>query len=329
MLLLHRGLDTLLTGTLLNGTGDFGERSRAVPHVSSSATEGCMGTAKKLMGGTPMPPEPRIVTQLLHYGWVALVGNLLWMTLGYVSPYLINRDYGKMEVGLYWAFFVFSQTIVFLADAIWSVVLAHVAKSWETDGQQIALRTLQTVYKAAALAILTLAVIIYITAPVWVHILPAKFQGGLDLLGGQLLLFTALAQLALMTIIARLQERPWIIAAAATAGGAATVLLAQFVLMPKMGPAGAAWAGGIGVYAGAGAVTILYFLAAKLRLGAGTILILASPIILALPAILPIWTIAPAAAILIALATTTHAIFTKDEKETLRQSARQLLGRPV
>jgi hypothetical protein len=137
------------------------------------------------------------------------------------------------------------------------------------------------------------------------------------------MLFAVLAQLALMTIIARLHERPWIIAAAALAGGAATVLLAQFVLMPKWGPAGAAWASGIGVYAGAGAVTTAYFLAARLRLSASTLLVLAAPIILILPP-LPL---ALALATLIALAATTPAIFTHEEKRTLHQSARQLMRR--
>jgi O-antigen/teichoic acid export membrane protein len=326
MILLHRGMDTLLGGT---GGGT------PVRAVGSSTCLGTVDDPNKLMGGTPMPRETGIVAQLLRYGWVAAVANLLWMSLGYVSPYLINRDYGKEEVSLYWAFFVFSQTIVFLADAIWGVVLAHVAKHWETQGRDAALQTLQTVYKAAALAILAVAVIIYVSSPLWVKILPAKFQGGLGLLGGQLMLFATLAQLALMTIIARLQERPWIIAAAAAAGGAATALLAQFVLMPIWsatggaagGAIGAAWAGGLGVYAGAGAVTILYFQIAKLKLTPGTLLILAAPAILALPLILPTWTLAPALAILILLAAATPAIFSNEEKQTLRHSARQLLGR--
>jgi O-antigen/teichoic acid export membrane protein len=117
MVLLHRGLDTLLTDAATPPNG------AAVP-------------AARRAGVLPASPaQPQIVRQLLRYGWVALVANLLWMCLGYVSPYLINRDYGKKEVGLYWAYFVFSQTIVFLADAIWSVVQAHVTKSWETQGR--------------------------------------------------------------------------------------------------------------------------------------------------------------------------------------------------
>jgi hypothetical protein len=126
---------------------------------------------------------------------------------------------------------------------------------------------------------MTLTVAMYVTAPWWSLALPATWREGSNLLGGLLMFFQVMTNLAILTILARLHERPIVIALCALAGGAANAALALW-WMPSMGSRGAAWAAGVGMYTGGLAVTAAYFALTRPRLSAGTYLVLGAPAIL-------------------------------------------------
>jgi hypothetical protein len=115
-----------------------------------------------------------------------------------------------------------------------------------------------------------------------------------------------------MTMIARLHERPAVIAAAAMVSGGANVILGS-VWIGQHGVTGAAYAAGVGMFIGVGLVSCVYFLAARIRLHWSTITVLPLPAILLLPPWFALggWTLA------VTVMLTTPLIFTKDQKRTL------------
>ena len=177
-------------------------------------------------------------------------------------------------------------------------------------------RSVQTAYKAVTLATSALALLLMASGPIWVHMLAPQYREGLAYLPGLTMFFLALNHLALMTILARLHEHPWVIALAALAGGGLNVLLCRLWL-PTWGPVGAAWAAGVGLYAGGFAVLLLYHLARPVRLARSTWLIQLAPILL-LPALwLPAWAAALLWLPLLLAAAATNWFFTPDQKRRL------------
>ncbi len=238
-----------------------------------------------------------VLGRVLRYGLAALAGALLWQGAGYVSFWLTSRQLGKADAGVFYVFLLLAQPTVFLAGAAWAVLFSHVARQWEAQRRPAAMLRLTATYKAVCLATLTLSVAIYAGSPLWVRLLPEGYRSGLGLVGGLLMFYAAMNHLGLMNMLARLHERPAVISLAALAGGAANVVLALW-WMPARGPAGAAWAAGVGMCAGGGIVAAAYLRASREPAGAGSYLMLVLPALMLLP-ILPlivVWAVVLAAA---------------------------------
>lgn len=221
--------------------------------------------------------------RVLKFGFVSTVAGFVWQGAGYISFLLTSRYYGKAAAAVFFAFLPAGQAILSLADAARIVLFTHVAKFWEARERHLASFILETSYKALALATMSLTVLIYITSPLWVKVLPVNYhEGGLKLLGGILMFFQVGIHLTLVNIIARLHERPAVVAFGPLVGGISNAILA-ILWMPREGPAGAAWAAGVGMYAGAMIVSMGYFLAERVKLSWSTYFVLATPVLLILP----------------------------------------------
>ncbi|MCK4601329.1 MAG: hypothetical protein KAU28_02610, partial [Phycisphaerae bacterium] len=229
-------------------------------------------------------PAGGALRRVLHYGLPALFGTLLWQFSWYVSFWLTNKKYGKEYGSVYSIFLLLGQPIVFLANAAWAVIFTHVARRWESGQRQTAMFVLEAAYKAVAVVMMTLAIMVYASAPLWVKILPEKYHQGQELLGGLLLFFQALTHLAIMTMLAKLMERPIVIALAAAAVLAVNVTLAGMWMGgdAAAGMIAASRAAGVGMYVGAGVVAIGYFIATRVKLHVSTYFVMASPALLLL-----------------------------------------------
>jgi len=207
----------------------------------------------------PCPSASAMLGRLVRFGAGAMVATVGLLAAQSVSLYMVNRQMGKGPAGVYGLFAQLGQPIFMVASAAWTVVLTHAARRWEASQRDEALADLQTSFKAIATAAMTLAVLVLASGPLWVRLLPATFRGGLVLMCGLLLLFQSLTHLALMHIVARLHERPCVVAVSAVVGGAANAALA-WRWLPSWGLVGAAWAAGVGMYVGGGAVAVGYLL---------------------------------------------------------------------
>ena len=268
--------------------------------------------------------------RVVRFGAAALLGPITWQIACYVSFFMTNRYHGQGQAGVYWAFMRLSQPIVFITNAVWAVVYSHVARQWEDHRRDRATFMLETAYKAVAMTVMTLAVLLYLASPVWVKVLAPAHRPGRELLGGLLMFFQVLNHLAVMTMLAKLHERPIIIAVAGLAGAGVNVLLA-ILWMPGHGPGAAAWAAGVGMFIGAGVVTAAYFLIARIALQPSTLFVMAAPALLALTAWTP-WALPAAWGGVLGAAVFTRLLFNGEQKQVLASQVRELgrlIGRIV
>lgn len=329
----------------LNRSWPDGERSpentaRPVPHGGADADEHAVADALPDVRTTPRRtavPEGLggTLSRILHYGFVALVSTVLWNLLGYVSYYLTHRRFGAQAGGTFQAYIrLLGQPVMALSNAAWAVVFTHVARDWEgyrgDDSAPPAqpaqpLQALQTAYKAVAMCLMTVGVLLYVSAGLWIRVMPAEMvSSGRALVPGLLMFFQSLAHLALLTMLAKLREKPAVIAIAAVAAAAANVALAMW-WMPSAGPAGAANAAGVGMYVGGGIVAVAYFLTARLHIRLSTYIVLAAPALFLMPA----WTAATVWAALLLISWQSSLLFDHGEKGILRRRAAGLLRRLI
>ena len=120
-------------------------------------------------------------------------------------------------------------------------------------------------------------------------------------------------------MLARLRERPIIISLCALFAGLAGALLVRRWIDP-WGLAGAALGSDVGAFVGGGIVAVAYFLLGRIRLGVGTWVVLACPILLVLPA----WAAGAAWAVVLILVVATRLLFGADEKALLLEKLRSL-----
>ncbi|MDY7010479.1 MAG: hypothetical protein SVV80_06960 [Planctomycetota bacterium] len=219
--------------------------------------------------------------RVLRFGFVATIAGFLWQGAGYVSFLLTSRRYGEAKAGIFFAFLPVGQSLMALSNAARAVIFTHVARHWESGERRLAVSLLETTYKALVLGAMTIAVVLYVTSQWWVKILPSGFRGGLGLLGGLLLFFQASIHLALLNTLARLHERPTVVAIGPLLGGALIVPLA-ILWMDRYGPEGAALAAGVGMYAGMMAVSLVYLLIVRVRMQINTYFLMAVPAVLLL-----------------------------------------------
>jgi len=271
-----------------------------------------------------------MLVRLVRFGLGAMAATLCLLSAQSAGLYLVNRELGKAPAGVYALFAQLAQPMFMIASAAWTVVLTHAARRWEAGDRDGALGDLQTSYKAVAMGSMTLAVAILVLAPLWVPLLPEAFGGGAAMLCGLLLFFQSMTQMAIMHVVARLHERPVAVAGSALAGGAMGVVLALFWL-PRWGLAGAAWAVGVGMYVGGGAVAGAYLLVTRTKLEPATYAILAAPGLFLLVWVLPVWTVALVWAGVLAIASATGAVFSSEEKHRIANAlrrARTAIGPP-
>ncbi len=266
-------------------------------------------------------------SRVLRFGFVAMIGNILWLIAQHVSFWLTNYYQGKATAGVFSAMLQLSQGVLLISNSAFAVVFAHTARRYEGPDRAKAMTLMETAYKAMTVVMMALTATIYVSAPLWVRALPAEYHVGVMLVGGMLMFFQSVSNLSLLTTVARLRERPIVIAMAALAGGAVNVALALW-WMPRWdyAPAGAAWAAGVGMLAGGTGVAIGYFLLAGVRLRAATYALMACPLLLLLPA----WAAAAAWAAAIVAALATPVLFNAHEKRLLAHVVRRyaaLLGR--
>lgn len=229
----------------------------------------------------PTPANIRWL-RILRYGLAGMIGTLIWQCSQYVSYFMVLRRFGETSAGGFWVIMQFAQPLVFVANAAWAVLFSHVARRWEEGDRRGAMFMLETSYKAIALTIMTFTVLLYTTSPWWIRILAPDYRYGLDYLSGLLTFYLAVSHLTMLTIPARLHEKPIIIAVGALAGAAANVALALF-WMPDWGEVGAARGAGVGMFFGGGFVMLVYLLYSKTRLHDSTYFVLGMPVLLLLP----------------------------------------------
>jgi len=284
-----------------------------------------VGRARPLDGAPPAHDGAGLrLRRLVRFGLGAMTAALCLAAAQSVSLTIVNRFHGKAAAGVYALFAQLSQPMYFMACAAWTVLLTHSAARWERGDRQGAVSRLQTGYKAVAAASMTLAVVLLAAAPLWLQLLPASFRSGGALLGGLLMFFQSLTHLAVVNIVARLHERPAAAAASMGVGAVANAVLAWWWL-GAAGPAGAAWAAGVGMYLGAGAVAVGYLLITRTRLQVSTWLVMAAPALLALAVRWPLWAPAAAWAVVLAVSLATGRLFSAEEKHILVGGLRRLV----
>jgi O-antigen/teichoic acid export membrane protein len=265
----------------------------------------------------PKPEKklPRnLFARLATFGLISVLGTALWSVNSYISFYMVfsHQELDKSNAGVFFVFMRLAYPVVLLAQAAWAVLFVHVAKRWEAGHRDQAISVLETAYKGIAVAIMTLAVIVYATAPYWVLILESRYHGGVELVGPLMMSFLSIAFMALMTMLARLNERPAVIAAAAVLSGVANVLLGNAWIGPH-DVTGAAYAAGVGMFLGVGVVSGAYLLTARERLHWSTITVLLLPAIL----LLPPWAAVAGWSAAVAVMLTTPLVFSREQKKTL------------
>ncbi|MCD4823927.1 MAG: oligosaccharide flippase family protein [Phycisphaerae bacterium] len=250
--------------------------------------------------GLPLRPARRIDegdpvwrggwARMVRFGVVTMIGTLIWQGAGFVSLLMIYLRYGSGKAGPFFMFIQLAQPIIFLANAVWGVLFAHVARYWENGDRRQAMFVLETAFKAVALVVMTFSVILYVASPTWVKILGQQYRYGHFYLSGLLTFFVTMSNFALLTILAKLHEKPAVISLAAFAGAGLNAILA-ILWMPDWGEIGAARAAGVGMFFGGGLVVLVYLLASQVRMHDSTYFILGMPILLLLPpgVLGPLW----------------------------------------
>ncbi len=320
MFLLHRAVKSLDEG-VPSGPG----RSRISDPESDTAELDVASPPPDMEKTDSIQEESSLdgfFARVLRFGFIAALAGFLWQGAGYVSFLLTSRRYGQAQAGVFFAFLPLGQSIMVLANAARAVIFAHVAKIWETGEHKPAIFILETAYKALVIGTMSLTVLLYVTSPAWVKVLPEGFREGLTLLGGLLLFFQASIHLALLNSLARLHERPIVVALGPLVGGVVIVVLAQW-WMERYGPAGAALAAGVGMYAGMMVVSLAYFLTVRVRLHMSTYFVLAVPIML----LLPLWEIGLVWIAVLFVTISTTWMLNSRQKRIIGSSIRRIYGR--
>ncbi|MDP7289694.1 MAG: hypothetical protein QGH94_17060, partial [Phycisphaerae bacterium] len=142
----------------------------------------------------PRPAQklPRnLFARLVTFGLISVLGTALWSINSYISFYMVcsRQDLSKCDAGVFFVFMRLAHPVVLLSQAAWAVLFVYVARSWESGLRDKAMDVLETSYKGIALVIMTLAIVIYATAPYWVLILAGEYRSRVDLVGPLMMSF--------------------------------------------------------------------------------------------------------------------------------------------
>ncbi len=267
--------------------------------------------------GESLKSEKMGFLRVVRFGVISMIGTFVWQGAGYVSYFMIYLWFGGNHAGPFLVFMQLSQPVVFLANASWAVLFSHVAKRWESNDRLGAMFVLETSYKAICLTVMTLTIVLYVTSPFWIKILDTRYQIG-DYLSGLLTFFVMVSNMTLLTVMAKLHERPVVIVLAALAGATLNVILA-LLWMPIWGEVGAARAAGVGMLLGGGVVMLVYILSSDTRLHNSTYFVLMTPVLL----LLPTYVVGPLWAIILPVCVFSSWVFDRKQKRVLRYSTRR------
>lgn len=275
-------LEVALRKGWVAGAGIDAAEAGNIPMGSTASEFDADATHRAARPSLPMEERPlATLHRVLSFGMVALAANIVWIVDGYLS-YRMTSYQNPQEGATFQAFFRMDQNVIFLASAAYSVVFSHVARQFEED-RAGAMKSLELAFKAVCVATTSLGLIVYLAAPLWMHVLGREYFAGLGLVGPQLMFFLTLSSFALTSIVSRLNDRPGVMLILGLAGGCANLVLG-WLLMPSLGTYGAAVAAGLGMYVGGGAVNWWYIRKTSWRPGAGVWLLLATPVIFLLTA---------------------------------------------
>ncbi|MFH1518135.1 MAG: hypothetical protein ABIH17_09700 [Pseudomonadota bacterium] len=263
--------------------------------------------------------------QVLGFGAMAMAAALVWSAAQFVGFHITNRDLGKDAAAPFTLMMQLAQPVLFIANAAWAVLFSHAARRWEDRDRHGAVSQLQTAYKAIAMGTMTLTVALYAASGLWMRLLPHQYADGQPLLGGLFLLFQAMTQLSLLTMLAKLHEKPMVTGVVALGAVALNVILAM-LWMDSGGAEAISWAGGVGMYAGGGGLAAAYLLISRARMQVSTYFVLAAPILLVLPVWLPMWVMAAAWAAVLAVAVATPWLFDQRQKHVIMAALKRLAG---
>jgi len=296
--------------------------------VESISDTDAMASLAELSAAGPIQPQQESAApalgRVLAFGLHSLPGFMLWQWATYTSFWLTSKLRGMSAGGEFMAFLALGQPLVFLADAVWAVVFTHVVRRWEANRRDEALQTLQVAYRAVAMLMLTLSLALLASSSLWIRALPQRYQHAQPLLGGLFLFFQVMIHLALLTILAKVHERPWVTALAGALGIAANVVLAvRWMDRFEYAPQAAALAAGVGIYAATTAVTLLYVALTRTSLRPATVFVVLAPGVLLLPTAVAVvlW------AVVLAVAALTPWFFTAQQKRLVLDSVRRSLRR--
>ncbi|NBB95368.1 MAG: oligosaccharide flippase family protein [Planctomycetes bacterium] len=315
-----------------NGTGER-EAAPLEDDVEPVADADDVGMAIPIHATEPNPPAEPVAAGLkrfVRFGMMTMLGAMIWQATGFVSYFMVYVWFDGRTAGPLAVFLRLSQPVAFIAGAAWAILFTHVARRWEDGDRDGAMFVLETAYKALSLAVMTFSVLLYVTAPWWRQIVDPAYRYGYLYLPGLLTFSVAVSNMTLLTILAKLHERPGIIAIAGLAACSLNVLLAAMWMSPPYSwhVNGAARAAGVGMYFGGGLVLLVYLLAARVRLSDSTYFILATPVLLMLPAL---W-VGVAWPLILAVCLLTGWVFDRHEREVLGRSMHRLgaaMGRLV
>ena len=266
---------------------------------------------------SPTVAHKTSLLQIMRFSFFSMISTLVWSSVSYIGFIMVFLCWSPEQAGPFDAIQRLCQRVILVANAAWGVLFAHVAKRWESQNQAGAFYILETAFKAISLLVSTLAVVLIILAPIWVKILAKNYQFAQSCVPGIIMFFAVASNLALLTILAKLHEKPIIISLAALAGGAAIIAIGALSLQRNSADSQnfqlAARATGIGMFAGANLVMIIFFKLSKIRIAWNTYFMIALPGLFLLPVkiLAPIWI-----AILL-LAIFTNKLFSYQQKQTL------------
>jgi len=224
------------------------------------------------------------LTRVLHFGIFSMFATLIWSAAQFVGFHITQRYYGKKSAAPFLLMMQLAQPVLFVANAAWAVLFSHVAGHWENGDREGAIFRLETAYKVVAIGTMTLTVALLATSDWWICLMPENYRMGQPLLTGLFMLFQAMTQLSIVTMIAKLHKRPLVIAAVAAGAVSLNVTLAlRWISGADVDISAIALAGGIGMYAGGGVVAMVYMLLSRSGLHVRTYLVLALPSVLLLP----------------------------------------------
>ena len=251
--------------------------------------------------------------RLLRFGFLAMVATLTWQVGNFLSRWMTNRFHGPAEAGIYSAMQTFCQPAWVFSGIIWGLVFSHLASHWESNNRHAAVRMVNLTYKAVVLVLMSGTVIVLVTGPWWGLLLGERYRDGLTLLAGLLMFYQCSANLGLASMVAKLREKPIVIAVIIVIGvGVNAVLGRMWIPGAENGALAAARAAGIGMLV-AVALGTVYLVGTGFRVHPATHLLAFSPALLLAP---PVYVACAWVAVLV-VAAFTPLVFTAREKRLL------------